>query len=111
MSTYKSANTPAPTSIRVKYGLLILDISAPFTTIPWEFAAAFAKEMLSAVTQHGVGVALYDGFYGSPASCNTHKLTAYFATAAGENLVAVSIQVMIDRGHFKAPRFGRLGGF
>ena len=78
-------------------------MQASLTTIPWSFVAAFAEEMLSAVTQHGVGVALYDGYYISPASCGLGEWAAYFATAGGENLVHAALYIFKDHGHFIAP--------
>lgn len=58
--------------------------------------------MLRSVSQHGVGVALYDGYYSSPAVCGLEPWMAYFATAEGENLVVVGLGVVRDRGHFIA---------
>ena len=72
------------------------------TTIPWSFVAAFAQEMLSAVTQHGVGLALYEGYYSSPASRDLGEWAADFATAAGDNFVQVTLFVYKDKGHFIA---------
>ena len=78
-------------------------MEASLTTIPWSFVAAFAEEMLSAVTQHGLAIALYDGYYGSPASCGLGEWAAFFATAAGDNLVHATLYIYEDKGHFIAP--------
>lgn len=64
--------------------------------------AAFAEEMLSAVTQHGVAVALYDGYYSSPVRCGLGEWAAFFATAAGDNLVYATLYIREDAGHFIA---------
>lgn len=79
-------------------------MESPLTTIPWEFAASFALEMLTVIVQHDVGVSLYDGYYSSPAICGLKQWAAYFATAAGENLVHISLLLRDDPGHLIAPK-------
>ena len=79
-------------------------MESPLTTIPWDFVASFAQEMLSSVTQQGVGISLYEGYYSSPAACGLKVWRAYFATVSGENLVFVSLLLRPDPGHFISPR-------
>ena len=80
----------------------MLRMVSPLTAIPWEFVASFAQEMLSAVTQHGLAMDLYEGYYSSPASCGLNTWWAYYATASSENLVFVALSLANDPGHILA---------
>ncbi|KAG7001406.1 hypothetical protein G7Y79_00032g067590 [Physcia stellaris] len=66
LSPHQLSTTPPLSKLTVTYSRLQFSIQSSLTTIPWPFFAAFAAGMLSSVTQHGVGVALYDGYYSSP---------------------------------------------
>ncbi len=93
------ASQPHSRKIAINYGRLQLLMESPLTTIPWEFVASFALEMLSAVVQAGdPGISLYTAYYASPASCSG-LWDAFYAATDAANLIFVTLRVLPDPGH------------